>query len=65
MGIEEQVNTPAFKAILSGTEHLGPFHSNPKICKMYRTVRILGYSEKQTKELLNNELSRRNLLNIK
>jgi hypothetical protein len=56
MKINKIINSVAFQGMLSATEHLGPFHLNPKIDKVYRILRILGLSEKDTKELLNQEI---------
>jgi hypothetical protein len=51
-----KINSPLFKEILQLTEHLGPFHSNPQIDKAYRTLRLLGVSEENTKKMINDKV---------
>lgn len=50
--IESIVNSPAFKAILGTSEHLGPFYQNPKIDKMYRTLRLSAFLSSEIGEIL-------------
>jgi len=63
MNIETIINSPAFDSIINATEHLGPFYSNPKIDKAYKTLRVLGFPEIKAKELIEDELERRNITN--
>lgn len=58
--IKTLINSPAFKEMLNITESLGPFHTNPKIDELYRTLRILGFSEEQTKKFINSKINTRN-----
>ena len=55
--IEKIIDFPAFSAMLNLTEHLGPFHPNPKIDKLYRCLRILGMSEEDTKKFIMDTMS--------
>jgi hypothetical protein len=59
MNLEEKINSPIFQSLLGITKHLGPFHPDPEWDKWYRTLRILGLSQKETKEILNAEIARR------
>jgi len=63
MNIETMINSPAFDSVMNATEHLGPFHPNPKIDKAYKTLRLLGFPEIRARELIEDELARRNTLN--
>jgi hypothetical protein len=58
------IESPNFIGMLQATEHLGPFHSNPKIDKVYRILRIMGLSEHETKKMINAEISRRKQASI-
>ena len=40
----------AEKSMMNATEHLGPFHSDPHMDKLYRFFRMYGYSPEQSKE---------------
>lgn len=60
--MKDITQTPTFQGILQATEHLGPFHQNPKIDKVYRTLRILGVKPKEAQELIIEEIYRRERL---
>lgn len=48
--------TPAFRTMVRLMESCGPFHPNPKINELYISLRILGFSEENTKKAINKKV---------
>lgn len=54
-----ETHSPAFRAALRLTESFGPFSQNPKIDEAYRTLRLMGISPKEAKEMIEKEIETR------
>lgn len=47
------------KGMVQATEHLGPFHKNPKIDEVYRTLRVMGATRDEAIKMIKSEIKRR------